>query len=291
MISRGTSITVTTEPTPPEPKLRDIPDVVDSMLFCYECDDNAASSTVVDSHTNGYDGDYLAYNAPWDWDPYNTNTTDSSESGKLGEALIGIHSGAGPQWRCIDFTPTEPGGKGSTYEVDKNFSWSMWIKWPSVIPGGGGANARATYNCVIGSWPQAGSFLQLEWYDAGGGDWRLRWRSWDGTERGVYCSTDLSAYDDSFFHVVVTHDTSGGVNVEDRMKIYINGSDDTVKMGVAGVPATFANDGWDGYRWLYSGRPDINYNGLITMDQFIGWTKAADSIVSTIYNGGNGMAY
>ena len=284
MISIGTSITVTTEPTPPEPRLRDNPDFTNNLVFCYECDDDAASSTVIDSSPNGYDGTLIRDTGVVFED---VNTEDYTITGHIGSAFDGTKDGVNNS-TAVDFTAVEGGVQGSVYNISNYFSWSMWVKWPTNTSGGP-ANSRATYDCLIGNWGGGGGYCQIQWYDIGGGDWRIRWLTFDGSFRGVYTSTDISTLDDTFFHLAATWDASAGnVNVEDGMKLYVNNSDVTVKVGTAGVPS----NGFDNTTWIYNHRPDANYPGRFDLDQFCGHSKTIDStLISTIYNGGNGMAY
>jgi len=253
------------------------------LLFCYECDDNAANSTVVDAHTNNYDGTYK-YDNGFAWSTRNTST--DSIVGKLDNAFAGTTVGVN---NCsgVDFTAVEGGVPGSIYAPGNDFSWSMWVRWPTNAHAGG-PNSRSTYDSIIGNWAAVGVKLSVEWYDIGGGNWRVKFVTYDGSFRGVYSSTDCSAFDDAFFHICVTYDASAAAtNLEDGAKVYINGSDVTVKIGVGGKPASFTSG--DLY---YNGRADANYPGRCDMDQFAGWTKAlTPTEANWMYNGGTGYRY
>lgn len=252
-----------------------------NLVCCYECDDDAASSTVTDTHTTGNDGTLLLDSAGW----APRNTEDEAIVGHLDSAFWCTQQGVNIT-TAVDFTAVEGGSQGSVYHLGRSFSWSMWIRWPSNT--GVGANSRATYDAVLSNWIGAGNYLAIMWKDVGGGDWRLQFVTLSGSFRGVQTNTDLSAHDDTWFHVVCTYDhDQGSANQEDRQKIYINGADDTGKLGTAGDPG-----GMDSSAWFYGGRPDANYPGRCDMDQFCSWSRDLTSAEALyLYNGGSGIRY
>jgi len=264
------------------PHIHTHPTLPTNLLFCYECDDNAASSVVVDS-TGSVNGTLKGDNGGA---LVATNTDNETIAGKIASAFWGTRLGVNAT-RCVDFTAVEGGAPGTYYHINKDFSWNMWIRWPSLV-GGGGANARANLEVVIGNWGGAGAYCQIGWYNVGA-TWRQRWLTWDGTFRGVYTSTDVSTFDDVWWMLSATYDASAAaVNVEDGMKLYVNGSDVTVKMAVGGRPAT----GFQNNAWIYNHRPDANFPARFDMDQFCSWNKVlTSSECSDMWNGGAGMPY
>jgi hypothetical protein len=272
MISTGTSKTVTTEPTPAPPKLRDYPDVLGNMLFCYECDDDAASSVVSDAH--GANDAVLQELVGGAWPSLNTD--EASTTGKVDKCFDLYNTIAPAQSRRVDFTTVEP-GPGAYFDHDKSFSFATWVYYPA-------APVMPDPAQIMGNWAAAGVgwFVQFT-----GGSIEFQVTDDGATYYKITSSAGLIP--GNWFHIAISHDHTQP-QTEDGMKVYINAADVSVKSGQAGNVGVFSNisESVFGVTPTAGGtNPWVGY-----LDQSISWTKVIDtSILSTVYNGSYGMAY
>jgi hypothetical protein len=207
------------------------------------------------------------------------NTEDRTTSAILGAGFVPYKPGIIANYTVVDFSAVES-VEGEYFDVAKPFSFACWVKVDSVAAG--------STTPIWGNRDGNPGTTELGWYNTAG-EWYLRFRTFTGALRAVDSSSLGASWPsgDEIF-IVCTYDPTLSVDTwTDRAKIYVNGSDDTNKDASVGLPATMSNA-----TWFYGGRPDLNGGSNIIKDQFCAWSKAIDStLVTTMWNGGSGMAY
>jgi hypothetical protein len=271
MISVGRTPKVTIEPNPVGP-FNGHPTLTNQLLAAYRCQDNAASSVVLDATAASSHATAVFAVGPGLWVPVNTNTL-SDPAGKLSPCLK-VNGGGGVH--AVDYTVLE-GGPGDIFEIDKPFSLAGWVS--NDMPYG--LNDVMFSNWVGGTdayfirWngglvPAAA----VEFYFGGAGG-----------NLGVKTVSDPAVFPPlTWFHIGVSYD---GSVAEAGMKIFFNGFEETIPQGLGPPPPTIASP-----RHHFGSQPDglIGWNGRV--QQGLVWDRVVTpSEFNDLYNGGNGLAY
>lgn len=210
-----------------------------------------ASGNLIDAHTGGRT--FTVTNAP-------TATT-----GKINGCRV-FASGSAQYASRADEAALEPGAA---------FTFATWIYQPGSI---------ASDQDIWNKWGGGGGPI-LETNNDGGGNLKMFHTSSDSDK---ISTSGLGMVADTWYHVIVRYDGSAGTDAL-RMRIRVNGSDQTLTFAGAAVGSSFADNAVAHYMCYW---PTLGRFGNFRLDQTAFWQQTlSDADCDAIYNSGSGLAY
>jgi len=193
----------------------------------------------------------------------NRNSTGYT-TGKIGNAANLVRA-SGNYFDSPDHT---------TLRMNGAFSFQAWIYQPTSVTG----------QCVLFSkWNSGGPILHTP--NGDGTEIRL-FHTGSGSDYAQTSGLGMTA--DTWYHVVLVYDGSGGTDA-DKVKIYVNGTSQTLSF----TGASFSSTMTDHTGNFYIGYWDtVAYYANMRMDEVAFWQRALTSgEVTSLYGGGSGLAY
>lgn len=201
-------------------------------------------------------------------DSHGSNTaTDTGSVGSTTDATFGtvaVFSGSN-YLSVTDHSSIEPAAV---------FSFSIWIKQTTSVAAG---------RCVFAKWDGGGGPIL---HTAGSGDELKMFFTGSGSD---YCITSgLGMVADTWYHVVVVYNGAGSTNA-DRMKIYVDGAQETLSFTGANIPTSFSDNGTALTIGLW---PTLSYYWVGRMYRGSFWQRVISGPeASSLYNAGVSVPY
>ena len=190
----------------------------------------------------------------------NQNTVTYS-AGKFSNAAT--FAAASSQY--FTFTKFDPGSSA--------FSIAFWFKYTGTIP-------PSVYPCIISQWDETGG--DREWAVAIVGSNMYFYVADSGSTSNTLASTTTLVQNTTYFCVCTKSGTTG--------KIYINASLEGTKTTFVSTVVSGSASPRIGHSYRFGNKSDNYWNGQI--DELTIWSRELSSTeVTTLYNGGTGLAY